>query len=124
MGRPVGTKKIGDKWYSPAQMLAAGIMPGANEDNNQGVVKSTSKVIPFVTGLPVAPVEASTITPPVKVQGIHTHSRQEIKTIEDATGLTYAGSISIGTMNLVPVFLKPGSDEDRASKMTSIRHGF
>lgn len=131
MPRPIGMRKIAGVWYRKEELDSNG-MPlvtrsavlASEDKNNAGVYQTTHDVISSLSVSPNGLSGHSEIAP-VKVQGIHTYSPEEIKSIENQTGLRFAGNFASGSAaDLIPVFLKADHDEEtRRGKMAHIRKG-
>lgn len=100
MGRPRGMRKINGVWMTVEQQAMRGI--------------SADPIIytPVVT-------QSTHKTP-----GVHVYNHTQVKAVELATGLVYSGSFATGSSaELIPVFLKPRSEDDNKAIVAKIRMG-
>lgn len=151
MGRPKGMKKVNGIWYMPDGSIAPSSKNAATREASSAPVKAkgyqnTQKVINAPQKPVQEPTEALEDLPasasygtgrlevqevPVgtvvggRVQGMHLYATDEIKRIEDSTGLVFVGEFAEQQGALIPVFLRADHDEDtRRAKLAFIRRGY
>lgn len=116
MARPRGMYKKDDLWYMADGSLA-----------RSSAAKVNATIAPVIT-TPEKPAQRVTEplqqVPVVRNYGTRLYSQDDLKTVENTTGLACVGFFADNGGIQIPVFLKAEhSEDDMSAKLTKIRKG-